>query len=607
MKGGIILFCLFLGALSRPSEPMHIKDAEEIVLSAEEVEALPSSLFWGNYSGVNYMTAPRNQHIPHYCGSCWAFAATSSMADRIKIARNAAWPDVMISAQPILSCMTNETWNVFGCYGGFASLAYEWIMDNGITDESCSPYQAGGYYGEYTGEFEVDCTDTIWCSNCSPDGNCWVPSTYRKWEVVSWKNLTQLPGESVQDNVNKLMNELQNGPISCGMCATDPFEQNYKAGQIWNDTTNCLETNHDVSIVGYGTENGVDYWIVRNSWGTYFGDQGMFKVVKGVQNQTWSMLIETQCSSATINPQPTIVKQTNAPELPKPSLRGNVVDLKPQVRKGCRDPKVSFSKGELVKSPRPHQLLQGIDLPKTYDWRNMSGVNYLSWTRNQHIPVYCGSCWAHGPTSSLADRINIFRDNAWQRITLAPQVIINCHAGGDCDGGNPGGVYEFAKEHGIPDETCQQYLAKNPQSFDCSPIQVCMNCFDPPNRSNCTAVTDPKLYYVKEYGAVNGASRMKYEIYAHGPIGCGIQATPRFENYTSGIYEEWLPWVQINHEIAVVGWDVAEDGTEYWIGRNSWGSAWGDNGFFYIKMYENNLGIESDCDWGIPDLQRSSK
>jgi len=93
---------------------------------------------------------------------------------------------------------------------------------------------------------------------------------------------------------------------------------------------------------------------------------------------------------------------------------------------------------------------------------------------------------------------------------------------------------------------------------------------------------------------------MKAEIYQNGPIGCGVQATPKFENYTSGVYEEWIPWISLNHEIAVVGWGVADDGTEYWIGRNSWGSYWGLDGFFYVKMYENNLGIETDCDWGIP-------
>jgi cathepsin X len=90
----------------------------------------------------------------------------------------------------------------------------------------------------------------------------------------------------------------------------------------------------------------------------------------------------------------------------------------------------------------------------------MNGINYLSWNKNQHIPVYCGSCWAQGSTSALADRFNIMLgDKNPTPVALNAQVIINCGAGGGCFGGNPGGVYEFAHEKGIPDSSCEQYVA----------------------------------------------------------------------------------------------------------------------------------------------------
>lgn len=77
---------------------------------------------------------------------------------------------------------------------------------------------------------------------------------------------------------------------------------------------------------------------------------------------------------------------------------------------------------------------------------------------------------------------------------------------------------------------------------------------------------------------------MKAEIYTRGPISCSIEATKLFDAYTGGIFSQELLIVKANHEISVVGWGI-ENGIEYWIGRNSWGTYWGDYGFFKIKMH----------------------
>eukprot|EP01043_Picozoa_sp_COSAG02_P063126 COSAG02_NODE_8872_length_2415_cov_22.702504_2_plen_106_part_00 len=75
--------------------------------------------------------------------------------------------------------------------------------------------------------------------------------------------------------------------------------------------------------------------------------------------------------------------------------------------------------------------------------------------------MHSGSCWAHGSTSALADRINILRGDGSSRLNLAPQVMINCIKGDlGCDGGDESDAYKYIKAHGIPDETCQPYQAK---------------------------------------------------------------------------------------------------------------------------------------------------
>jgi cathepsin X len=166
-------------------------------------------------------------------------------------------------------------------------------------------------------------------------------------------------------------------------------------------------------------------------------------------------------------------------------------------------------------------------------------------------------------------------------------------------------VYDFGNQYGIPEESCQNYVAANPDRESCSAVQNCKNCNGSPppagqsGDNNCWAVKKYASWKVSEYGSVSGADRMKAEIYARGPIGCGISVTDGFENYKGGIYSEWSIFPMINHELAVVGWGV-ENGTEYWIGRNSWGTYWGENGYFRIKMHSDNLAIESDCDWGVP-------
>lgn len=69
-----------------------------------DANSVPDQWLWNDVNGANLLTTVRQQHIPQYCGSCWAQAAASSLSDRIKIARAGAWPEINIAPQVLISC-----------------------------------------------------------------------------------------------------------------------------------------------------------------------------------------------------------------------------------------------------------------------------------------------------------------------------------------------------------------------------------------------------------------------------------------------------------------------------------------------------------------------
>lgn len=188
---------------------------------------------------------------------------------------------------------------------------------------------------------------------------------------------------------------------------------------------------------------------------------------------------------------------------------------------------------------------------------------------------------------------------------LAIQVILNCatHMGGSCYGGNPNGVYAWVHLNGVPEDTCQQYKAIDDY---CEPLNICRNCVPPPGeKRNCSPVQNYTRHWVEEYGQVSGEEAMMEEL-TRGPIACVIDAVP-VDNYTSGIVDEdvnqWHPdtgkWVH-NHIISVAGYGTTDDGVDYWIVRNSWGTYWGERGWFRVVRGKNMIAIESLCSWATP-------
>jgi len=250
-----------------------------------------------------------------------------------------------------------------------------------------------------------------------------------------------------------------------------------------------------------------------------------------------------------------------------------------------------------VRTPLPENYIDKDALPTNWDWRNVNGISLVTKDLNQHIPQYCGSCWAHGSMSSVADRIKIARKGAWPDYNLAIQFILNCGTdmAGSCDGGSAEGAFQFAQS-GIPEDTCLQYEADD---IACSAINTCRNCVGPPGSGTCFAQANYTSFYVDEFSDISGVSNIMAEIYARGPVAAGIDATV-LETYTGGIITATQP-ANIDHIVSLVGWGT-ENGTDYWIGRNSWGQYWGEQGWFRLIRGVDALGIEDMVSWATPKV-----
>ena len=159
--------------------------------------------------------------------------------------------------------------------------------------------------------------------------------------------------------------------------------------------------------------------------------------------------------------------------------------------------------------------------------------------------------------------------------------------------------------------TLERWQAKNLfDDFKCNAKGICLNC-DP--SKGCFAMGAEhgnfSKSFVDEWGRINttdyksNEKAMVAEIGGRGPIACAICVTPAFEAYTGGIFEDTTGCTSLDHSISIAGYGTdAASGKEYWIGRNSWGTYWGEQGWFRLAKGTNNLGVEKDCAWATPKL-----
>jgi cathepsin B len=205
------------------------------------------------------------------CGSCWAFSTSESFADRLFVSGVAA-PEVIISPQTLVSCDTSNT----GCNGGYLSYAWEFLANTGSTTctdlctSGCDVYVSGNCSEgtDSNGDGCVSCH----LGTCTA-GGAW-PVTYKAmtyFQVGGW--------------VSAIQSEISiNGPVATCFTIYQNFYSFFEATPtgVYTSTSGSNIGGHCVLVVGWGTQGGVDYWMVKNSWSAAWGDNGYFRMARGL-------------------------------------------------------------------------------------------------------------------------------------------------------------------------------------------------------------------------------------------------------------------------------------------------------------------------------------
>jgi C1A family cysteine protease len=200
-------------------------------------KSLPESIDWRDSNAV---TPVKDQG---QCGSCWSFSATGAMEGSWSIETGNL---LSLSEQQLVDCDSGFGTGNHGCNGGLMDNAFQYAIDNGMCTESEDPYSAK------QGTCDTDCDKRAFYSSCQ---------------------------DVTANNQQDLAAAVSQQPVSIAIEADTKAFQLYTSGVL---TGSACGTNldHGVLIVGYGTEDGQDYWLVKNSWSTSWGDNGYIKIGK---------------------------------------------------------------------------------------------------------------------------------------------------------------------------------------------------------------------------------------------------------------------------------------------------------------------------------------
>ena len=219
------------------------------------------------------------------------------------------------------------------------------------------------------------------------------------------------------------------------------------------------------------------------------------------------------------------------------------------------------------------ELKSKLELPAQFDGRE-------KWPKCIHgirTQGRCGSCWAHGGTEAISDRFCINGHD----VDLSPQDLVSCDKNESaCGGGYMVGAYNYIEETGAVTEECFPYVSGNGNVPPCP-------------APKCPTGKQWVKYKCKPGSVVtirDDVEKMKVPIYTDGPVTTWHEYCEDFAYYKGGVYYYQAGRCYTGHIMKVLGWGV-QDGLDYWLIANSFGTGWGEKGFVKFKMH--NCGIDS--------------
>ncbi|XP_053286125.1 procathepsin L [Pleuronectes platessa] len=215
--------------------------ARRLRINARQLDA-----WFVDYRNMGYVTEVKDQG---YCGSCWAFSTTGAIEGQIYKKTGQL---VSLSEQNLVDC--SKAYGTFGCNGAWMANAYDYVVNNGLQSTSTYPYTS---------------VDT------QP---CYYDSRRAVAHIKDYRFIPKGDEQALADAVATI------GPITVAIDADHASFLFYSSGIYDEPTCNPNNLSHAVLLVGYGSDGGQDYWIIKNSWGSSWGEGGYMRMVRDGSN-----------------------------------------------------------------------------------------------------------------------------------------------------------------------------------------------------------------------------------------------------------------------------------------------------------------------------------